>query len=363
MKPSTRYLTGLLGLAAGCQVPLVVADAPSNTCEWRAGGSGTMTFIRDMGSVYVPRDAPVGSIIGQTQRRSTSNNEGRGIICDNDGNANLTFEAQSSVPLVQGLPLGGGAHGAVHTLLPTNINGVGVRFQLGFPFDGSATNAFKPAGDPIVPFNAFHSWPMGSAVLNFSTLVNEVTLIKTGPIASGPQSFNGQELFSGALSGIPGKSFRVGLAGTVIQAHCGSNRVSADPVQLGEWSQADFPAPGHGTTPVPFNITLSACVADDTHANIATANIRFEGSGGSAPVTPPIPGVFSLTPTSGAKGVGIQLLKGDGLTPVELNTEVPIRQITTGDTVLDFTARVYQIEQNVTPGEAKGALKFTLTYK
>ncbi|WP_223515823.1 fimbrial protein [Pseudomonas sp. GL-R-26] len=364
MKRSLHCLTGLLGLAAGCQVHL--AAAANNTCEWGANGSGTMTFIQDLGSVYIPRDAPVGSIIGSRRFKRTDNNERRNIMCDNDGSVRLTFNAQTSVPPVQGLPSGSGTYGAVHTLLPTNIPGVGARFELGFPFNGSATNAFTPdTGDSTVPFSAHHQRPMGPAQLNFANLESYITLIKTGPIAPGPQTLTGQELFSGALSGIPGKSFRVGLSGTVIQAHCGSNKVSADPVQLGDWNLADFSGPGHVTSAVAFNITLSACVADDTNTNIATANLRFEGSGGSSPVIPAIPGVFSLTPASGAKGIGIQLLRGDRSTPVELNTEVPIQQITTGDTVLDFAARFYQIESraNVKPGDAKGALNFTLTYK
>lgn len=366
MKPSVRRLTGLLALAAGCQAHVVFAAAAPNTCEWVAGGSGAMTFIQDMGSVYVPRDAPVGSTIGRRQFKRTPNNEGRSIRCDNDGSVRLTFNASASVPPVQNMPAGIGAYRAVHALLPTNISGVGVQFELGFPFNGSATNSFTPdLGDSMVPFSAHHQRAMGSAVLNFSNLESYITLIKTGSIAPGPQVLNGQELFSGAFSGIPGTSFRTGLTGTVIQAHCGSNRVSADPVQLGEWDITDFAGPGHTTIAVPFNITLSSCVADDANINIATANLRFEGTGGSAPVIPAIPGVFSLMTGSGAKGIGIQLLKGDQSTPVELNTEVPIRQISTGDTVLDFAARFYQIDasRDLEPGEAKGALNFTLTYK
>lgn len=366
MKPSARRVTALLGLAVGCQAHFVFATAP-NTCEWSTGGSGTMTFIQDLGSVYVPRDAPVGSIIGKQRiYKRTINNEGRSIRCTNDGSVRLTFNAQTSVPPVQNVALGIGAFGATHAILPTNIPGVGARFELGFPFDNSATNSFTPdLGDATVPFSAHHQKAMGSADLNFATLESYITLIKTGPIAPGPQLLNGQELFSGAFSGIAGKSFRTGLSGTVIQAHCGSNKVSADPVPLGEWDLADFTGPGHTTTAVPFHITLSTCVADNTNTNVATANIRFEGTGGSIPVTPAIPGVFSLTPGSGAKGIGIQILKGDGATPVELNAEVPIRQIGTGDTVLDFTARFYQTapSPDVKPGEAKGALNFTLTYK
>jgi type 1 fimbria pilin len=362
MKLSRRWITGLLGLAASCQSYLVMA-AP-NTCTWRTT-PGPITFSQVIGTVFVPRDAPAGSIIGSSLRLNPSNNEGASILCDNDGRVRLTFNAQASVPFVQGSLHAMGGQIAPDTVLQTNIPGVGARIVLGFPFDNSATNAFIPdAGDSKVPFTAHHERPMGSALLNFSRLEGSITLVKTGDIAPGPQTLNGQELFNGSFSGIAGKAFGLELTGTVIQAHCGSNRVSADPVPLGNWDISDFTGPGHTTTAVPFNIILSSCVADDRDINIATVNIRFEGANGSVPVTPPIPGVFSLTQDSEAEGVGIQILRADGSTPIELDTEVALQPITVGDTVLDFTARFYQTgaSRDLVPGTAKGALSFTLTY-
>jgi type 1 fimbria pilin len=326
-----------------------------------------MSFTQNVNSIYVPRDAPVGRVIGRIRQFvRTPNNEGLSLRCTNDGSTRLVFNAQTSVPFFAGLLPIAGPLNAPQSILQTNIPGVGVTIELGFPFDNSATNAFVPdGGDSTVPFSAHHNRPMGTTDMNFSQLESWVTLIKTGDIPVGPQDLNVLELFNGTFTGIPGKAFGVGLTGTVIQAHCGSNRVSADPVLLGDWDVADFTGPGYTTTSTPFNITLSSCIADDGNVNIATAHIRFEGAGGSVPVTPPVPGVFSLTPGSTAAGMGIQILQADGVTPVELNTEVPIVAIRTGDTVLDFTARFYQTEasQDIRAGDAKGTLNFTLTYK
>lgn len=362
MKLSINKLVGLLGFAVGCHH--LPAMATPNTCDWRTG-AGTMTFHQNLGSVFVPRDAPVGSVIGRaSQFIRTPNNEGRSIICENDGNARLSFNAQTSSPIVQGLLPITGAQAGVQTIMQTNIPGVGAQIKLLFPFDNSASNAFVPdSGDSTVPFSAHHQRPMGAASLTFSGLESRITLIKTGQIPPGPQTLNGQELFSGSFSGISGKAFGVGLIGTVVQAHCGSNRVSADPVQLGDWDAADFTGPGYTTTSVPFKIILSSCVADGRDINIAYANIHLEGSSGSLPAT--LSGVFSLTSDSSAEGVGIQILRGDGLTPVELEREVPLQPISNGDSVLDFTARYYQLgaSKDIRPGSAKGALNFTLTYK
>jgi type 1 fimbria pilin len=322
-----------------------------------------MMFELDIKTVYVPQDAPVGRVIGPATQFVRAISSGA-ILCENDGTVRLLFNAQTTVPFAQGVLPATGLQSSIHTVMQTNIPGVGARIRLRFPFDGSASNAFSPdTGDTTVPFGAHHEQAMGATPLNFSLMESDITLIKTGDIAPGPQDLSG-ELFSGHFTGIAGKAFSAGLKGTVIQAHCGSNRVSHDPVPLGDWNIADFTGPGHTTTPVPFRITLSSCVADDGDINIATVNIRFEGSGGSSPITPPIPGVFSLTPDSVAEGVGIQILKDDGSTPIELNTEVPIKQVSVGDTELNFTSRFYQTgaSADVRPGIAKGALKFTLTY-
>ncbi|WP_051414862.1 fimbrial protein [Pseudomonas sp. QTF5] len=362
MKLSINKLVGLLGFVAGFHH--FPAQATPNSCDWRTG-AGTMTFHQNLGSVFVPRDAPVGSVIGRaSQFIRTSNNEGRAIICENDGNVRLSFNAHTSVPLAQGLLLATGTQVAPNTLMQTNIPGVGVQIKLLFPFDNSASNAFVPDfGDSTVPFSAHHQRPMGAALLTFSRLESRITLIKTGQIPPGPQTLNGQELFSGSFSGITGKAFGVGLIGTVVQAHCGTSQVSADPVQLGDWDAVDFSGPGYTTTAVPFKITLASCVTDGRDINIAYANIHLEGASGSQPATPS--GVFSLTADSSAEGMGIQILRGDGLTPVELEREVPLKPISNGDTVLDFTARYYQLgaSSDIRAGSAKGALNFTLTYK
>lgn len=360
MKPSIRCLATALGLLASYQASWAMAD-PHNSCEWWTV-PGPMTHFQDVGTVYVPRDAPVGSIIG-TERlfKRTNNHEGIMARCYNDGAVRLIFNAQATAPPAAGL-FGGLAPLSV---LQTNIPGVGARFELGFPYNAGASNAFVPDhGSTTVPFNAHNQHDVGVTFIHMTTLESRITLIKTGPIPPGPQTFDNTELFSGRVTDIAGKLFIAGLAGTVIQAHCGSNTVSADPVQLGEWDQSDFTGPGYTTTAIPFSITLNDCEADAGNANIATANIHFEDAS-TAPLPPSVPGVFGLSPDSTAQGIGIQLLKSDGTTPVELNTQVPLVPISAGGTVLNFTARFYQTGPNrdVEPGIAKGALNFTLSYR
>ncbi|PTT99360.1 type 1 fimbrial protein, partial [Pseudomonas sp. HMWF031] len=237
---------------------------------------------------------------------------------------------------------------------------------LEFGFDGLAGNSFVPiGGPPIVPFNAEISRTLLSP-FTLSRLRSKVTLVKTGMIAPGPHTLS-QQIFDGHFSDI-GKGFVYGIRGTVIQAQCavGANPVSIDPVPLGDWDAKDFAYPGYTTPPTSFTISLSSCIADPYDNNRANAHIRLDGANGSIPEDDGSYGVVNLSPGSTAAGMGIQILRGDGVTPIPLGTDVSFGAIEDGrDKTLDFKARFYQIKNSVDirPGKAEGAMSFTITYQ
>lgn len=367
MNAITRHLCRLTTLAVGSLSQWVIA-APVNTngCHWQSA-SGRMTFKVDVGNVYVPRDARSGNVIGTFDKFFfTGNGEGLSIHCFNDGNARLRFEATATAPIFSGsLPPVNGedVNGKV---LNTGVNnGIGVRMRLGFPFAGGPPNTFIPNGSPVVPFTADANHPFTSAI-PVASMYSYVSLIKTGPIPPGPHRFS-SKLFSGSLSGL-GTVLEYELSGTVIQSQCTalSNPVSADPVQLGTWPASDFTHKGFTTRPTPFHITLSDCESDPNGANIATAHIRLDGAKGSTPIGDGNNGVFTLGNGSTASGIGIQILRDDGITPIALGTEVPLQAINpTGTTILPFKARFFQTADSadIRGGPAYGALGFTLTYQ
>jgi type 1 fimbria pilin len=344
------------------------AAAPNatNGCSW-AGAPGLMKFRVDVGNVYVPRDARAGSLIGTFDRFFfTNNGEGLSIACYNDGTDRLRFEATALAPIFPGtLPPVNGEDFNGKVFSTGANNGIGARIKLGFPFNGEAQNAFIPNGPPVAPFTADANHPIFTAI-PLSSLTNYVTLVKTGPIAPGPHRFS-SKLFNGSLSGL-NTVLEYELTGTVIQSQCSvlANPVSADPVKLGNWPASDFTHKGFATPPVPFHITLSDCESDPSGGNEAMAHIRLEGVKGSIPEGDGSNGVFTLGDGSTAVGMGIQILRDDGITPVALGTEVPLVVIKpTGETVLPFTARFYQTADSadVQGGVAKGSLGFTVTYQ
>jgi len=233
-------------------------------------------------------------------------------------------------------------------------------------FDGFAAADFL-ADTPRqrIPFNAVQTQEM-AYLFALNRLNQWVTLVKLGPLEPGVHSFSGGDWFSGTFQDI-GHGFNSTLTGTIVQSQCSlaANPVSADPVLLGEWDSSDFTGAGYGTAPVDFTITLSSCVSDpnqDDPWRVAMANIRLEGANGSVPV-PGTDGLFTLSSDSTAAGVGIQIMRDDGVTPIALQRDVPVTAIApSGDTVLPFTARLLQTGA-VTPGIAKGSLNFTITYQ
>lgn len=357
MKAPLQLSVWALALSAALDVRPALAQS---TCWVRPDNVPDMTYPINLGTVYVPRDARIGSVIGLfDQSFSLTSSEGRYVQCENDGVSTLTFNAlgiapifAGSLPPVQGEDLTG-------KVFETGIAGIGAMIRLGHPLDGQAANSFVPIGRPIVPFNALFS---GDGIVPITPLRGQVTLIKTGAITPGPQMVD-TALFYGRFNLVP-RTMQVQLRANVIQAHCNAAAVSDDPVQLGDWRATQFTAPGATTTPVPFNIRLSGCEADPDDHNQAWATVRLDGVNGSVPV-PGVNGAFSLTTDSTAQGVAVQILRGDGQTPIELQQEVPLTTLTAGDTVLDLSARYYQTAQarDVKAGLAKGSLSFTVSYQ
>lgn len=358
MNPISPAALAALALAAAIQIQPAMAQS---TCWIRPDNNPGMTYDLNLGAVYVPRDAVAGSVIGVFEQPfGLTSNEGRYVECQNDGVSVLTFITRSQAPIFPGtLPpvLGQDFNGKVYE---TGVPGIGAVIRLGHPFDGLAADAFEPQGEPLVPFMALLR--ANVAALPISPLLGQVTLVKTGPIAPGPHMVD-TPLFHGEFSLVP-RAIDFNIRAHVIQAQCNAAAVSDDPVKLGEWRATQFSAPGTTTTPTPFSIRLSNCESDPNDDNLAWATVRLDGVNGSTPV-PGVDGAFSLTSDSTAQGVAVQILRGDGVTPIALQQEVPIATLTPGDTVLDLSARYYQTAQanGVKAGQAKGSLSFTISYQ
>ncbi|AIR91602.1 fimbrial protein [Pseudomonas cremoricolorata] len=340
---------------------LLASTVVQAECRWWPGKPTYMTFQRDMGSFWVARNAPVGTVFGKASLYS-ANVEGSELTCFYSATDPVTARLPNSAPIfagyippIDGKPVDG-------RILQTNVPGVGVYINLGYPYEGTATNNFTPDDGTAIPYTGVMT--QNTAIgMPLEHMFGELSFVKIGEIAAGPQRVQG-EMFHGIYHTV-GKAMDYSISATINRAQCSvlGNPVSADPVQLGDHKTDEFTHVGATTADVPFHITLSDCADDSTPgATRANVHVYLEGGvNGSTPIDAS-QGLFSLSSSSTASGLGIQILRSDG-TPIPLLSHERVTSIELGTTRLDFRARYYQTDAKVTPGVAEGALKFTVTYR
>lgn len=363
MNYCTTLLARLAIIIASPFIPLTLAQAATE-CVWFNGLVGPINYTVDIGTHFVPRDVPRGTAIGPIFKRyGPYNGGGRSIWCSNSTGLRLDLRIRNRVPLVPGIftPIAG--EDITGKVLSTNVPGIGAVIRPS-PIYDDLRGWIPTAGSNLVPFEAYSDWFLITP-MQHSFMWPYITLVKTGDIAPGVHTISVPDMFGGEFTTI-GLGFTTGLTGTVIQAECSvsSTPVSAYPVDLGTWQLSDFTGVGYSTTPEPFTITLNACRTDDRTPpqTITYAHVRLDPTAGSR-VHDAAAGLFTLGTGSTAKGVVMQILHDDG-TPIPLTTEVRLKAITSGTTILDFQARLYQSDPSalVEAGSATGSLSFTISY-
>ncbi|HDS1769042.1 type 1 fimbrial protein [Pseudomonas putida] len=359
--PHTRRLR-LLALTLCNLMPWLVATSAQANCSWGAGSATYMTFKNQKVSFSIPRDAPVGTLIGEASLYA-KNDQGATLTCFYNAANPVTAKLPNSAPpFVGSLPLMGNKN-VDGMVMQTNIQGVGVAIDLGYPFNGSADNTFTPDAGTGIPYTGTMTRPT-SFGLPLDAIRGKASFIKIGDIDPGPQEVD-VEVFHGFIHDL-GKVMDYKVQATITRAQCSlaGNQVNPGLVNMGEYSIDDFKGVGTPLSSVPFQITLNNCVDSSAPgAKRADIHLMLDTSQGSVPIDP-TEGVFSILPGSGsADGVGIQILRSDNTTPMPLQSEQLIKELDIGQTVLHFNARYVQTEARVTPGVAAGALNFTVHYR
>ncbi|EBU9317908.1 long polar fimbrial protein LpfA [Salmonella enterica subsp. enterica serovar Amager] len=160
------------------------------------------------------------------------------------------------------------------------------------------------------------------------------------------------------------------FTGSVIDAPCSivpdSQNIKVD---LGQVSMKSLSAVDKHTDPVPVTITLTGCSFEDLGGQPASGATNYSKVAVTFPgVMPPNGGTLEQgeianTASSPATNVAIQLLKGDGVTPVDLS-KVP----TGGDITLDTSSATNKLNFfarmiTVNGAASQGAVGATVTYK
>lgn len=332
------WLLGCAAAHAACPPPVQVANATSTR--------------------YIPRDAPIGSLIAD----GTINYDGtREHIC-----RNYPVSAQMLVgPRVPAMTVARSGSAATTDiglhLYRTALEGVSLAAIKSDGRHCDASGQDLPKSQLYFPFNA------NSCSNRYETRVYYY-LYKTGDIPPGAHTLNQpglQVLFNGAVQS------SLTLNQTIIVAGCSmpsasNNRIDVQmpPTYVGDFNADRSPGPATS-----FQIPLDSCVRGAystyypwNYFQGNYANIRLEPSRGST-ILDAQAGIIGLRPESTATGIGVQVLKQD-MTAMRLGEEVPVKHVEDGITILPFNARYVQVgDTPPSGGTADATVNFTLTFK
>lgn len=150
-------------------------------CEFEQLTSANLkVHVRDLNTLYVPRDARIGTTIGTPELfEATLDQNNLALLCRTYGERiNFNFQAARGVhpplPAVDGRFLDA-------PVLRTNIPGIGAIVELLHPFLGGTDQFIPDSRPPRVPFTAYYEQTLlGPATL--ATFRHRITLVKTGEI-------------------------------------------------------------------------------------------------------------------------------------------------------------------------------------
>jgi len=355
------------------------AHATSFSCNYgslNSFGSGVanVSTVLANGKITVGRDIPVG------YRIFTHSLQVSGLVleCVN-GPGNVTVQSTLTTPK----PLSTWQH----------PNAQGKTYQTGLPgvsvvVWGSNT-LYNPSfdGSDAAPLTTTQAMGSGTTVWNHQNTTPSVyayySFYTTGPVT--PGIIRGADLptFQLNVAGLALINAKITGSMEITGLTCTTSDVK---VPLGDHPLSLFTGPGTGSPLKGFNIALTGCPPlYGYYRGVAS----YSDNGSPLAIMPPDkraanrflyrlipttstlgPGVVALSPAgvgvNNATGVGIEINDSSGA-KVEFNTNKqafndPDLDSSATNYLIPFTARLVQTGTTVTPGQANGAVEFTLTY-
>ncbi|SNY69700.1 Fimbrial protein [Enterobacter sp. CC120223-11] len=325
---------------------------------------------------YAGNDLPLGSTIYDSHVNGSGMT---GVSCD----ASFNLKAEMVVSdMPSGAPtlMSTSAYGTVY-VYPTNVSGVGV-----IPWGNDKRFSGTPA--------EYGVFSVGSAGDNGQTLLIDISLIKTGPIASGA-TVNASSFphlswdipNTSGYTGLPVHLASISYTGTIqfITRTCTTSDVN---VSMGTHEIADkFTGVGSTTDWVDSSIILQDCPSFSGYhsldsAQSVTGNNTASGGNVTAttfsvslqPTNSVTDDIVGLDPgTDAATGVGIQLgystdTDADATMPQTLWTSGTTWDVTApsdgrSTVKIPLAARYIQNASHATPGKANAKVIFNIDYK
>jgi type 1 fimbria pilin len=255
--------------------------------------------------------------------------------------------------------------GRTEVIIKTNVPGVGIVMDTMIAPTWDTTWTYVPhAGinGTGVPYTGY--FKKGTLSSSYEHIAIGYRIIKIGDIdpGLGPQSLDGMVAIQYATTGSGDVAEAKILNGTINVSQCSlppapGNQID---VPMGTWNLSTFSAGRSTSVPQGFVIPLNNCVTGGSDS--AFAYIRLEGKNGSTIVNAE-EGILGLNSDSTAKGVAVQVLKADAITPLPLGVDVPVQRLINGAVSISLAAQYILADESLTAGTANASAGFTLTYK
>lgn len=332
-----------------------------------SGGDGEIYKTFNIGAQYVPRDAPLGSVIGTAELPYTYTYT-KELYCANNDTLEMKRNNWPAVTGINAPPLHLDILKA--PIVKTNIPGVGLIVNVQNPL-GTYSEIIS-GYPPYIPYKLITRIKKPNRTV-LSRLQFSFTLIKiSDEIPSGSSDIVNTTTAAYIQLGA-NRSIGVFLTGAVIRSDCsleaGHSYVN---VFMGDVMRRKFNGKHSYLESKDFSIPLTSCVAgrypigqDWNYYQNSSAHIKLEGTQGSL-IIDADNGILGLTQASTAKGVAVQVLHKDGVTPLPLGQEVSIGRLSGTSMSIDLKARYIQTSDStlgLEPGKADARAAFTITYK
>lgn len=322
---------------------LLLSRQASASCNWQDGLVGPTLYgatnsslsVNSLGTSIGSRVADIAGVSGTPSWKTQ---------CLGTESAGYTNQVGSSAPVFNA------EKGPVYPI--SAIPGIG--YSLSDTQLYSSPNYFRPYGTVSAPQGAYYFSADAKLRLDFwrtGTLTTGQYCLPAGTVL-GNVRFDNLTVVRLVVS----NGLCVNVIGPTCTVTTGSKNIS---VPLGSQNASQFNGIGSSSGSRRFNIDLVSC------SNVKSVLLQFNATADSDYPNAAQQGVIQLQNVANkASGVGVQLLKGDGSTPMPLNSQQAVWQgSSTSSLSLPFAVRYLQTKGRVTPGEANAIAEFVVAYQ
>ncbi|HAV1840568.1 TPA: fimbrial protein [Enterobacter hormaechei subsp. steigerwaltii] len=311
---------------------------------------GTFNAINiNVGSIQVPVDSPVGTVLLRKEVAYDSLTAHQGISCSTDKNAEVNFIFYANMV---------NEPSALSDVYKTNIEGIGIKISM---YVNIVNGGFPQVETPL-PFSsniimaACSDCNTKNKYNNFGSANTQVVieLIKISDITdTGALTYVISD-FTHANSSDTGNILSISslsLSGEIKKGTCDISTLTPSKVDLGSITSGSLGSIGAVAKEVGFSIILQCNGSPNVMATFSDKN--------SSPS--PTEGILGLDSSSAAEGIGVQLLYQN--VPVELGETISVETSVSSLLTIPLNVRVIQTKSAVTNGIFSAGVIYTFSYQ